>query len=146
MPATRPAKRAAEKPASEIGERDDRREAECHREDAAEYFVNAEDLVERRGQERHDLELQLDVIRGRPVVERLRIHDVEPKPREVARDRRSVALAPGRMVEDWIANAVESQRQRKKQHCPQCDRPAVGPQLRWRNVQYLLRKKFTKTA
>jgi hypothetical protein len=74
--------------------------------------VNAEYLIERRGKEGHDLQLELDVIGRGAVVRGLRIHDIELPLREVPSDCGGIALAPTRVIHNWIANAVESQRQR----------------------------------
>ena len=66
--------------------------------------MNPEQLVRDRRQEGYDLEFELDVVGGRTVVIGLRIEDVEVQQREVARDRRGVALPPAGMIEDRVVD------------------------------------------
>ena len=105
---------AAKKPTRKNGNHGNRAETERQRNQASEDLVNAEDLVERRGKEGHDLQLELDVVGRRPVVRGLWIHDIELPQREVPSDCGGIALAPTRVIHDRVANAVESQRQRDR--------------------------------
>ena len=105
--------------------------------------MNAEDLIQQRREKRDDLQLEFDGVRGRTVVVGLGMKNVEIEGREIARDRRGIALAPAGMVEDRRVDTVQAQPEPERERRTERDRPAPLSYGSL-NVQYLLTKKLTR--